>query len=112
MAILTVQPVPVNGGLVVAGAAASAGGDEAPTGGGRLLHVAVAAAAGGPVTVTVATPGTVRGLAVADVSKAVSPGGVWVLPLTSEFRSSATGRAAVSYTDATNVTVAVLEPDR
>lgn len=112
MATLTPVPVPVDGGLIVAGVPAAPGGDEAPTGNGRLLHVALAAAAGAPVTVTVATPGTVQGLAVADVAASIDPGESWLLPLTSVFRNPTTGRASVTYSSATNVTVAVLEPDR
>jgi hypothetical protein len=111
VAILTVQSAPVDGGLVVAGAAASPGGDEAPTGNGRLLYVALAAA-GAPVTVTVATPATVRGLAIEDVTAVLDPGETWVLPLASEFRNPATGRASITYTSATNVSVAVVEAER
>jgi hypothetical protein len=112
MAILTAQAVPVNGGLVPVPDPAAAGGDEAPVGAGRLLYVLLGSAATAAQTVTVATPGTVKGMAIEDVTASLDPGDVWLLPLTREFRDPTTGRASVTYSDATNMSVAVLEPGR
>lgn len=111
MAILDVQTIPVNGGLVPVPVAADVAGDEAPVGGGRLLWVELAAAATAGVTATVATPGTVKGLGIEDVVHTLAAGEVWLLPLTAEFRG-ANGRAAITYDSVTNLSVAVLEPER
>lgn len=110
MAILTPQTIPVDGGLTPIPDPASAGGDEAPTGNGRILYVINVGAAGADVTV--ATPGTVKGLDVQDVINTVAVGDVWLLPLTDVFRNPSTGRASVTYTDNTVFEVAVLEPER
>lgn len=107
MAVLAPQLIPVHTGLAPATAPAAAGGDQAPVGGNRLLYVRNNSAAS--VTVTVATPGTVRGLAVADVVAAVAASAVWTLPLSRMFADPITGRAAITYSAAANVGVAVLE---
>ncbi|MFG2670488.1 hypothetical protein [Streptomyces sp. NPDC048445] len=109
MAALAVTSVPVNGGLPdLAGAAVAAAalGDTAPCGPGRFLFVRNADS--GSHTVTVATPGTVSGLAIPDVAVAVAAGKSAVVPLAPVFRG-ASGRAAVTYDAVTSVTVAVLE---
>ncbi|WP_156722666.1 hypothetical protein [Streptomyces apocyni] len=109
MADLSLTTVPVDAGIAdVAGqaAAADAGGDTAPVGPHRFLYVANADAS--PHTVTVATPGTVKGLAVADASLVVAAGDHGILPLNNVYRG-ATGRAAITYDDVTSVTVAAFE---
>ncbi|MEV8151344.1 hypothetical protein [Streptomyces fradiae] len=109
MAALSVTQAPVDGGLPdLAGAAvaASALGDTAPVGPGRLLAVVNADAA--PHTVTVATPGTVSGLGVADAVMTVAAGDTGLLPLPRLFAQS-DGRAALTYDDVTSLSVAVLE---
>lgn len=110
MANLTVTAVPLDGGLAdVAGAAvaAAAGGDKAPVGPGRMLYVNNGGA--GSVTVTADTPGTVLGgLDIENPAMAVAAGEAGMLPLPREL-AGADGRAAITYSGVTSVTVAVLE---
>lgn len=109
MADLTVTAVPVGGGLAdlaAAAVAASAAGDTAPVGPNRVLAVINGDAA--PHTVTVATPGTVKGLDVADAVLTVAAGDTGLLPLSRLFAGT-DGRAAITYDSETALTVAVLE---
>lgn len=108
MATLAVHPIPVAGGLSVTDnlAAASGGGDSAPVGPRRFLVVRNGDAA--PHTVTVVTPGTVSGLAVADATVTVAAGKTSAIPLTAAFKG-ANGRAAITYDGVTSVTVGVFE---
>ncbi|MGW3936443.1 hypothetical protein [Streptomyces phaeochromogenes] len=109
MAALNVTAVPVDGGLVdvaAAAVAATVSGDTAPTGPGRFLYVNNAS--GGAVTATIATPGTVSGLDVENAALVVPAGKHGLIPLSRVF-AGATGRAAVTYSAVTTVTVAVLE---
>lgn len=106
MASLIPQQVTL-GGLQPAWTAASADGDTAPVGSHLLLLVRNDGVA--PVTVTLATPGTVGGLAVGDATQTVPVGGHAVLPLRSVYRDPATGRAAIAYSDATSAEVAVVQ---
>jgi hypothetical protein len=106
MAVLTAQAMPL-GGLQPTYAAAAGGGDQAPVGEKLLLHVRNDDASS--KTVTVATPGTVGGLAIADAAQTIPAGGDAFIPLKSTYRDPATGRAAVTYSAATSVTVAVLQ---
>jgi len=106
MAALTTNVLPLTGlrfddKLV----AAAGGGDTAQTGVGVLL--AVKNADSGSHTVTIATPGTVDGLAVADRAVAVPAGQTFVIPITDRYRDPSTGRAAISYDGVTSVTVGV-----
>ncbi len=55
-----------------------------------------------------ATPGTVKGHAIADASVAVAAGDHALIPLANVYRGS-NGRAAITYDAVTSVTVAVLE---
>ncbi|WP_282703247.1 hypothetical protein [Streptomyces sp. CC219B] len=109
MADLDLVPVPVGAGIADVAAqavAAAGGGDTAPVGAGRFLYVNNADAS--PHTVTVATPGTVKGLAVADASLVVAAGDHGLLPLNNVYRG-ANGRAAITYDGVTSVTVAAFE---
>ncbi|WP_329214798.1 hypothetical protein OG352_05195 [Streptomyces sp. NBC_01485] len=85
--------------------AAAGGGDTAQTGAGIFL--AVKNADSGSHTVTIATPETVDGLAVADRTMAVAAGQTFVIPLTDRYRNPSTGRAAITYDGVTSVTVGV-----
>ncbi len=107
MADLETITVPVDGGTNLDAVAVSADsdGDTAET--GERVFLAVANGSAGTRTVTVATPGNVSGLAIADATLSVGAGGVGVLPLPRLFAGS-DGRASVSYDDATDITVAVL----
>lgn len=106
MAILTAQKLPL-GGLQPAYANAAGGGDQAPIGEKLVLHVRNGDATA--KTVTVATPGTVGDLAVADASQVIPASGNAFIPLKAVFRDPATGRAAITYSAVTAVTVAVLQ---
>lgn len=113
MATLTPTTITVSGGVVASSntTSAASGGDEAPVGQGRLLYVEVASGASGTRTVTVTAPGNVQGLDVADASATLSAGDRWLLPLTRVFYDPSTTRAAITYDDNTDVSVAVLEPE-
>ncbi|MDX2667394.1 hypothetical protein [Streptomyces stelliscabiei] len=106
MAVLTAQAMPL-GGLQPTYANAAGGGDQAPVGEKLVLHVRNDDASS--KTVTVVTPGTVGGLAIADAAQAIPAGGDAFIPLKSTYRDPATGRAAITYSAATSVTVAVLQ---
>lgn len=86
---------------------ASAGGDTAPVGGGLTLHVSNGS--GAAITVTVVTPGTLDGLAIADAALSVPAGGHGFVPLTNVYRDPVTGRAVITYSAVTTVNVAVLQ---
>lgn len=105
MAALASTMVPLSGATVVFTAAA-AGGDTCQTGPGVLLLVKNGDAA--PHTVTLVTPGTVRGLAIADRTVAVAAGAEVGIPVTHDYRDPATGRASITYDGVTSVQVAVL----
>jgi hypothetical protein len=107
MAALTTTTVPVDGGLSIEGndAAAAGGGDTAECGAGIFFVMKNADAS--PKTATIATPGSVSGLAVADATLVVAAGETGIIPLPRLF-AGATGRAAITYSAVTSVTVAVL----
>ena len=93
MATLTTQTA-THAGLAVAFSSAAAGGDQCPTGAGLVLLVKNDDASSH--TVTLATPGTEDGLAIADRAVTVAAGAQTVIPLADVYRDPATGRAAVS----------------
>ncbi|MEV7282875.1 hypothetical protein [Streptomyces sp. NPDC093111] len=90
--------------LAAAAVAAAGGGDTAPVGPNYFLYVTNGDAS--PHTVTLATPGTVDGHAIADATLVVAAGKSGLIPLTNLFRG-ATGRAAITYDGVTAVKVAV-----
>ncbi|MFK0173414.1 hypothetical protein ACIQU5_31990 [Streptomyces sp. NPDC090306] len=85
--------------------AAGAGGDTVSPGAGVLL--AVKNADSTSHTVTLVTPGTVDGLAIADRTVTVPAAQTYLIPVTSRYRNPATGRANVTYDGVTAVTVGV-----
>jgi hypothetical protein len=105
MAALTPQVVSI-AGTAPTYAAASAGGDTVPAGERTWIHVKNAG--GSPITVTVTTPGTVSGLAIADVSVSVpaTTGERLIGPLPSNLFGD---QVAVSYSGVTTVTIAALQ---
>ena len=105
MAALSTTVAPLTGGTVTFTAAAS-GGDTCQTGAGVLLLVRNEDASSH--TVTLATPGTVNGLEIADRAVVVAAGSEVAIPVTSDYRDSSTGRAAITYDGVTSVTVAVV----
>lgn len=110
MAVLTAQDAPVAGLDTVSWTPASASGDEAPTGTGMVLLVRNDDAAAH--TLTLATPGTVRGIPVQDVDVTIPAGEVAVVPLSSVYRNPALRRAALSWDGVTSVDVAVVRLPR
>jgi hypothetical protein len=105
VAALTTNVIPIAGlridNLFVS---AAGGGDDAETGPGVDLIVKTA---GTLTTVTVATPETVDGLAVGDRTFTTVATGESKIPLTHRYRDPATGRAAITYSAVTAVTVCV-----
>lgn len=95
--------------LVGALTAATVSGDTAEVGTGKFLVVNNGDATS--KTVTIVTPGTRSGLAISDGSYVVAAGDVAVVPLGDVFRGS-TGRAAITYSAVTSVTVGVFELGR
>lgn len=109
MADLALTVVTVAAGIADVAAqavAAGAGGDTAPVGPNRFLYVNNADAASKTITLT--TPGLVSGLAIADVAVVVAAGKHAIIPLTNVFRGP-TGRAAITYSAVTAVTVKPFE---
>jgi hypothetical protein len=86
--------------------AAAAGGDTAEVGPTKFLVVKNADASS--KTVTIATPGTVNGFAIADGTYIVAASKEAVIPLGNVFRGS-TGVAAITYSAVTSVTVGVFD---
>lgn len=105
MAALTTTVVPLTG-AAVAYTAAAGGGDDCQTGAGVLLLVKNDDAS--PHTVTLETPETFKGLAIADRQVAVAAGAEVAIPVTNDYRNPSTGRAAITYDAVTSVTVAVI----
>lgn len=109
MAALTTTTISVASGtidLVSALAAAASGGDTADVGPGKFL--VVFNGDGSAKTVTIDTPGTVSGLAIAQGTYVIQTLDVCIIPLANVFRGS-TGRAAITYSAVTSVTVGVFE---
>jgi hypothetical protein len=106
MALIAAQTVSA-AGLAPTYTAASAGGDQAPVGGGYFLEVRNGG--GASITVTVVTPGTIKGLAIADTTLTITAAGTGVIPMDTIYRNPSTGRADISYSGVTSVTVAVLQ---
>jgi hypothetical protein len=112
MAQLATTSLPVAGGGSITDAlvAAAAGGDSAAVGEGRFLVVKNGDA--GSHTVTLSTPGTVKGVAIAEVAVVVAAGKTSAIPLSAVLFKDATGRAAITYDAVTSVTVGVFELGR
>src|SRR4051812_26949707 len=106
MATLTTHVVPHAGLVNVTPDNASAGGDQCATGSGVLLHVVNGDASSH--TVTLATPTTVDGLAVADRAVVVPASQDAYIPMIDLYRDPSTGLASITYDGVTSVTVAVL----
>lgn len=107
MALLATQQVSING-LAPSYAAATGGGDTITCGDRVFLHVKNAS--GGAITVTVVTPNTISGLAIADVAISVpaTTGDRMIGPLTSALFDPGTGLASITYSGVTSLTVAAI----
>lgn len=87
--------------------AATGGGDTFEPADGTFLHVKNAS--GSPITVTLVTPATTDGLAVADLTVSVPAGGDrFIRPPADRLVKDATGKAAITWSSPTSVTFAVL----
>ncbi|MFE9923271.1 hypothetical protein ACFYQA_17300 [Streptomyces sp. NPDC005774] len=105
MAALTTAVMPLTGGAI-AYTAAAGGGDTCQTGAGVLLLVKNGDAS--EHTVTMVTPGTVNGLAIADRPIPVAAGAVVGIPVNQDYRNPSTGRASITYDAVTSLEVAVV----
>ena len=86
--------------------AAESGGDTAEVATSGLFFVMSNGDAGSH-TATIATPGSQKGLAIADATLVVEAGEIGLIPLDMIFRGS-TGRASITYDAVTSVTVGVI----
>ncbi|MFP3986878.1 hypothetical protein U9R90_05125 [Streptomyces sp. E11-3] len=107
MATLTVQNIAA-AGLSPVYSAAAGGGDKLKPGRTTFLHVINGDAS--PMTVTIATPGTVSGLAIADRDVVVGASDEQMIPVPVELYGDPadSGLASVTYSAVTSVTVAAL----
>lgn len=105
MAALTTQ-VLVPGGSASTLVAASGGGDTATPGDGVFLEVLNSDASS--KTVTLVTPGTVEGLAIADRPVTIPAGERWKIPLTRLY-AGPDGQASITYSAVTSLTVGVFK---
>lgn len=107
MATLTTQTITADG-LSPSYASAAGGGDKVRPGRGVFIHVRNGDAS--PMTVTLATPGTVDGLAIADRAVTVAAGGSRMIPVpVAAYGDPAdSGLASITYSAVTSVTVAAL----
>lgn len=107
MALLTSQVITRAGtGLNPSYGAANSGGDTVKTGKNVFLHIKNGHSS--PQTVTVATPGSVGGLAIADLAIAVPNAGERMIgPIDDTFRDS-NGLAAITYSGVTLLTIAAI----
>lgn len=106
MATLATQVVSLTGLDPAPLATASAGGDKCATGAGVVLYVKNDHTSSWDVTI--ATPGTVDGLAVADRTVTVANGTIKLIPVTDRYRNPSDGLASISYTGVTALSVAVI----
>jgi hypothetical protein len=108
MALLSTQAIAL-AGLNPAYAACAGGGDEFVPNRRTFIHVKNGHSS--PQSVTVVTPRTQRGLAIADVVVSVPNAGERMIgPFNAEeFGDPVDGRADISYSGVTNLTIAVVE---
>lgn len=109
MAVLTVQQATRStNGIDLAGVAAAAGGDTFPNTGREVLIIKNGG--GAPITLTVATPATVDGLAVADLTATIGAGATRMIgPFPPSVYSASDGSVALTYSAVTSVTVAAVK---
>jgi hypothetical protein len=107
MALLPSQTISEAGAAVTLVAAAVGGDTYDLTDSEAVLVVRNADASS--KTVTVVTPGTVSGLAIADRALVIAAGAFALLPLDKgDYRDPATGLASITYSAVTSVTVGVV----
>lgn len=94
-------------GTTITKNATSLTGDKAQTGTG--LSLVVENGSGVSVTVTLITPGTVDGLAIADRDVIVPAGAFRAIALADKYRDPSDGLAHITYSAVTTVTAYVLQ---
>jgi hypothetical protein len=102
MALLAQQKIDADG-LTPAYTSAAGGGDTCAAGEGVYLHAKNGS--GGSITVTLVTPGTVGGLAIADRPVAIAAGAEAKILVGDEYANPATGLASITYSGVTSLTV-------
>lgn len=103
MATLAIQSIDKDG-LNPTYAAAAVGGDKVNPGPG--VYIEVVNGAGAPINVTLVTPGTVEGDAIADRVVAVTNAQRRKIRVGDEYANpSDSGLAAITYSDVTTITV-------
>jgi len=108
MATLTAQTV-VRAGLEATYASCAAGGDEFVNTGDEFIHIKNAAVA--DQTVTIATPATVDGLAVADRAVVITASEErFIGPFPSSTYNDANSKVQLTYDAVITMTIAVLKP--
>jgi len=103
---LTTQVVSNAGLAITTSTPTATDGDRCQTGAGVFYYVNNGS--GSSINVTLTTPGTVEGLAVADRVVAVANAATTLIPLADLYRDPATGRALVTCSATSTVKVAVL----
>lgn len=112
MAVLTVATaVRSSNGVDLAGVAAAGGGDTFVNNGQEVL--VIRNAGGSPITLTVATPALIDGLAVSDLTASIGAGATRMVgpfpPAWYNDTGLAGGSVALTYSGVTSVTVAVVK---
>lgn len=102
MASLTAQTM-TSSGVLLTFTAAAAGGDTIPFGSQAIFRNTDA----GTVTVTMVTPGTVDGNAIADKTFTVAQNEIKCVRPTNDYRDTSTERVSFTYDAVTALTVAV-----
>lgn len=106
MATVPLQSISASGS-VPAYTACAAGGDELVIGDAAFAFFKNTSTAA--ITVTFVTPGTVRGLAIADQPLTVGAGGELMVALDRDLYANANRRAGVTYSAVAGLSVAVLQ---
>lgn len=104
---LTVQQI-VRGGLTPSYAAANADGHSLPNGGTEFIHVKTG---GTGTTVTIQTPGTVDGLAVAERTIVIGTSSERMIgPFPRQTYNQAADEVYIDFSSVTTVTIAAIRP--
>ena len=111
MALLATQTISY-AGIAETLVAAAGGGDEFTPEEGQFIKVVNGG--GGSINVTIVTPGTFKGQAIADIVVAVPNGAHRLIRVTPPelFANPADGKGDITYSGVTSVTVGVFALDR
>lgn len=107
MATLTTQPAAAIGGTTITFTAAAVGGDKVTPSASTYFIVKNGSAS--PITVTIdPTATTFNGASIPDTTVAVAAGAEAIIPITSDYKATSDGLAAITYSAVTTVTVAAI----